>query len=111
MNELTELLQASPPIALALALNVLGVALKKSPLPNWVIPTVLPVIGAFAYPFIAETGKVGFTVRNPDVLLGVYGFVIGSASVGLNQIFRQFLGRLTEGPEEKKTETPKDKTP
>lgn len=102
MNELTDLLQSSPPMALALALNVVGLCLKKTPAPNWVIPLVLPVIGALVYPQIAEPGKVNFECRNPAVLLGIYGFVIGSGSVGLNQMVRQFLGRK-DASEEKPT--------
>lgn len=101
MNELTELLQSSPPIALALALNAIGLALKKSPLQSWLIPLLLPTIGAVAYPFIAEVGKVNFECRNPDLLLAIYGFVIGSGSVGLNQMLRQFLDRRNEDGETK----------
>lgn len=107
MNELEELLKLSPPVILVLSLNILGVGLKKSPIPNWTIPIVLSLVGLFVYPYIAETGSVGFEVRNPDVLLAVYGFALGAASVGLNQVFRQIFGRLIEGPDEKKTEQPK----
>lgn len=93
MNELTELLQASPPVALAIALNFLGLGLKKSPVANWLIPLLLPAVGAAVYPFIADAGKINFECRNPMALMAVYGFAIGSASVGLNQMLRQFLGR------------------
>lgn len=93
MNGLTELLQASPPIALAIALNFLGLALKKSPLANWMIPLVLPIAGAVVYPFIAEPAKINFECKNPMLLMGVYGFAIGAGSVGINQMLRQFLGR------------------
>lgn len=93
MNEIMEIVQSSPPIALAIALNLLGLALKKSPIQNWIIPLALPVAGAIAYPFIAESGKINFECKNPDMLLAVYGFVIGSGSVGLNQMLRQFLDR------------------
>jgi hypothetical protein len=93
MNELTDILQASPPIALAIALNLLGLAWKKMPVANWMIPIVLPLIGAVVFPFIAERGKINFECQNPAILLGVYGFAIGAASVGLNQMLRQFIGR------------------
>lgn len=101
MNELTELLQSSPPIALALALNAIGLALKKSPVACWLIPFILPALGAGIYPFIAEAGKVNFECRNPDMLLAIYGFVIGSGSVGINQMLRQFLDRRNEDGETK----------
>jgi hypothetical protein len=93
MNDLLDFLSVSPPIALAAALNGLGLALKKSPVPNWLIPLLLPIIGAAVYPFLAEPGKVNFECNNPAMLHGIYGFIIGSASVGLNQMFRQFNGR------------------
>lgn len=102
MNEFTDLLQSSPPVALALALNVVGLALKKAPVPNWIIPLVLPVLGALLYPFIAEAGKVNFECRNPDVLLGVHGAMIGAGSVGINQMLRQFLGRKEAEEEQPK---------
>lgn len=110
MNELTELLQSSPPIALALALNAVGLALKRSPIACWLIPFILPILGAAAYPFIAEPGKVNFECRNPDLLLAIYGFVIGSGSVGINQMLRQFLDRRNEDGDTKflkKTDTDK----
>ena len=90
--------QLSPPIALALALNLLGLGLKRSPAPSWLIPMILPLLGGAAYPFIAETGKVSFECRNPDVLLVIYGVVIGAGSVGLNQAVKQFLGRKETVP-------------
>lgn len=93
MNELTELLQASPPIALAIALNFLGLGLKKSPLADWLIPLLLPAIGAAVYPFIADAGKINFECKNPMALMAVYGFAIGAGSVGLHQALRQFTGR------------------
>lgn len=93
MNELMNYLQASPPLALALALNVVAEALKRTPLPNWWIPILLPAIGAIAYPYIAEVGKLSYEVAKPNVLLALYGVLIGSGAVGFNQAVRQFVGR------------------
>lgn len=111
MNELTEILQASPPIALAVALNLLGLALKKSPIADWLIPLLLPAIGAGVYPFIAEAGKINFECKNPMLLMGVYGFAIGAGSVGLNQMLRQLIGLKNGGDtrffKRQKTETEK----
>lgn len=108
MNDIQELLKLSPPVILVLGLNFLGLGLKKSPMPNWTIPIILSLTGLVVYPHIAETGSVGFEVRNPDVLLAVYGFALGAASVGLNQVFRQIFGRFMDGAEEKKVaEQPK----
>ena len=111
MNDIEELLKLSPPVILVLCLNILGVGLKKTPmLPNWIIPIILSLTGLVVYPYIAETGSVAFQVRNPDVLLAVYGFALGAASVGLHQVFRQIFGRLIEGPDEKKPTTPNEET-
>lgn len=93
MSELSQLSELSPPILLALALNLLGAFLKKSPIQDWLIPFVLIVAGAIVYPTIAEVGKVSFDVSNPVMFNAVIGAVIGGASVGINQAFRQFITR------------------
>ena len=93
MNELSQLSELSPPILLALALNLLGSFLKKSPIQDWLIPFVLIGVGAAVYPVIAEVGKVSFAVASPTAFNAVIGAVIGGASVGINQAFRQFTNR------------------
>lgn len=93
MDFLDSLLDLSPPIALLAALTVLGYALKKSPIQNWVIPLLLPAVGSVVYPFVAEIAEVSYTVRNPTVFNGIIGFLIGWASTGGNQAIRQFVWR------------------
>lgn len=93
MSDIMEFIQASPPIALAVALNFLGLGLKKSPIADWLIPLLLPAVGAAVYPFIAEAGRINFECKNPMALMAVYGFAIGAGSVGLHQALRQFIGR------------------
>ncbi len=92
---MNELLDFSPPLALAAALNLLGIALKKSPIANWLIPLLLPVIGAGVYPLISQ--PLHYQCAHPIVLMAIYGFVIGSGSVGLNQIVRQLAGIKKSG--------------
>jgi hypothetical protein len=96
-TNLNEIVQLSPPIALALGLNIVGAAIKKIGRLDSAIPLVLISLGAVIYPFISEMGKVDYECRNPMVLLGIYGALIGSASVGLNQMFRQFLATKDSG--------------
>lgn len=92
---MNELLEVAPPVVLAVALNILGLVLKKSPIANWLIPILLPVTGAVVYPFISM--PIHYQVPSPTVLMCVYGFIIGSGSVGLNQLFRQFTGASKTG--------------
>ncbi len=94
MSELEQLLELSPPVVLALALNCIGWGLKKSPLAGWLLPLALMALGGAAYPFVAEVGKVSFAVRNPAAFNVVIGIAIGGLSVGLNQAFRQVFGRF-----------------
>lgn len=96
VEDIFDILQASPPVALAVGLNVLGYILKKSPVANWMIPIILSLLGALVFPYISDVGKINFQCRQPMVLLGVYGFCIGAGSVGLNQMARQFLGRKND---------------
>ena len=89
------LFQIAPPAVLLLALNVVGLALKKSPVPDWLIVWVLPAIGAAVYPHIADwTGVMSYTVKHPIVLNALYGVAIGGGAVWGNQLFRQTLGAL-----------------
>lgn len=103
MNEtIDQILQMSPPVALCIVLNVIGFLLKKAPnVANWVIPFVLVVLGTILYPLIADAGKVGFACKNPMIVLALYGFLIGAASVGLNQFTRQIMGRFFNGDDGK----------
>ncbi len=68
---------------LTLALILVGLAWKKSKLPDKLIPLGLPVLGMVVYPAIAE-----HTGRN-----AVLGFVLGALSVWLHQSIRQLLQR------------------
>ena len=89
------LFQLAPPLVLMLALNVVGLAVKKSPIPSWLIVWILPAIGAALYPHIADwTGAPSYDVQHPAVLNALYGVAIGGAAVWGNQLFRQTLGAI-----------------
>ena len=80
MNEIT---QISPPVLLAIALNGLGWCLKQSPIKNWLIPIILPAVGAAVYPFIYNLDGVSIAMK------ALYGWGIGWTAVGANQFLRQ----------------------
>lgn len=91
--DLSQITQLSPPMALAVALWFVGVGLKRSPMPDWLIPFVLPALGAIAFPLIADTSEVNFNVKSPAAFHAVIGFCIGGASVAMNEAGKQFLNR------------------
>lgn len=91
--DLDQITQLSPPVALAAALWFLGAFLKRSPVPDWLIPFLLPLVGAIAFPFIADTSEVNFNVRSLAMFHAILGFCIGGASVAMNEAGKQFLNR------------------
>jgi hypothetical protein len=88
--------QLSPPALLAVALYGLGFVLKKSPMPDWLIPFVLPCVGAVLFPFIADTASVSYTVKSPAAWSAIVGFVIGMGATGINEAVKQFTNRKSE---------------
>jgi hypothetical protein len=90
--DITALFELAPPVVLLLALNVLGLAIKKSPLPDWAIVWVLPLVGMGVYPHMADwSGATSITVKHPAVLNAMYGVCIGGAAVWGNQFVRQMF--------------------
>jgi len=60
--------------------NVCGSAIRGMPsVPNWIIPVVLPFIGAVSVCLMSGWSGRSF----------VSGFISGTGAVGLNQAFRQ----------------------
>lgn len=96
INNLTQL---SPPVALATALWVVGNALKRSRVENWLIPFILPLLGALAYPFIADMSKVSYEVHSPMLFNALIGLAIGGTATAMDQAAWQWLSRTknTEG--------------
>lgn len=105
MSSVNEILELSPPVALALGLVLLGAFLKRSPFPNWAIPLGLCAIGAAVFPFIADVGKVSFQVRNPVVFHALLGGIIGLASTGLHAQFQNIIDRFLPANGESKERT------
>lgn len=93
--DINSLFQLAPPLVLLLALNVVGLGLKKSPVPDWLIVWILPGLGAALYPHIADwAGTASYTVKHPIVLNALYGVAVGGLAVWGNQLLRQTLGAM-----------------
>lgn len=90
-SSINELLELSPPVMLALLLNIVGALLKKSPVPNWIIPWCLIVMGGVLFPFVAEQQTVVYNSYNPTVYTVIIGCCIGGASVALYEGVSGFL--------------------
>jgi len=72
IKQVAEQIQTAPPVLLIIfALNGLGLLLKKTALPNRLIPSTLCVIG-IATTVLTLPLPSG---RNPQVILGVMGFL------------------------------------
>jgi hypothetical protein len=95
MNDiLTGIVNVAPPLALFAVLYAAGMILKAVPhIPNWIIPCVLPVLGAVIYPYVGEYSEVVKAARVPWAMMALYGFGIGWATTGANQALSQFKGR------------------
>lgn len=96
MNELIDqILTLSPPVALALAINIFVLFVRKIPgVPAWCLPFIALIVGGFAYPQIADVSKVSFNVKNPALFNVIIGVCIGGMSVCFNQMFKQFVERF-----------------
>ena len=92
---LDAILQCSPPLALALAINLALFASKRIPMPGWVRPILAMGIGAIAYPFLADISKLNYNVRSPALYLTLIGTSIGGLSVCFNQVVRQWIKSKT----------------
>jgi hypothetical protein len=96
VNQFNEVLVASSPLLIAVAMTVFGRVLKMIPwFPDTLIPLGLSLSGSVGY-----MGLEGWTYRN-----GILGFVIGGmAAVGANQIWRQLVNSTstTAEPEQPK---------
>lgn len=66
-------------VALVVALALLCIVLRRSSLiKTKLIPFVVLPISTFIYILIGDSGSVGPEVPYPSVVLGLYGFLLGS---------------------------------
>lgn len=101
MNEaINTLFEASPPLALALAINFLLYSLKKTKqFRDEMLPITAVIFGALVYPWIADIAKVVPVVKSPLVYNMVFGSGIGGLSVAMHQQVKQWLGLRTSDTE------------
>lgn len=95
-NELELLTKLSPTVLVVIALNVFAQGWKRIPnLPNWVIPIVLPIVGAAIYPFVGCAVPVPGTEQSayPWALHALIGAVCGGVAVWGHQVVTQWGNR------------------
>lgn len=101
MNETDLIVKLTPIPLLVIALNIIGLGLKKVPtIPNWTVPLFLPVIGAIVYPFIGAMVPIGGIEKlaHPSVFYALIGFVCGGVAVWGHQVVTQYAGRNGAAP-------------
>lgn len=93
LNTITSLwsqLAAAPAHLLVLVvLLALGVMIKISPVPNPWIPWVLMGVGTVLYPQLASPSAVHPDLRNPTVVLAIFGFLLAVGSIVLHMLLRK----------------------
>lgn len=86
------LTKLSPPVALVAVCNVIGLVLSKiKKLDNEWIPFVLILFAGTAYPMIADSANMPWDIPYPVAYKVLIGFLIGGASVGINQAKRMLF--------------------
>lgn len=68
-------------VLLFLALIPFGILIKRSPLPNWLIPWVLVLVGTIVYPLLASPKNISPDIQHPYLVLGIFGFLLGVAAL------------------------------
>jgi hypothetical protein len=90
-----QLLDVSPPVAMALVLSCLYAFTIAYTRVNKLVLDLVVVAGASAlYPQLADPGKVGFAVHNPVMAEVVTGALIGCAAIIFNPAIRRVLAKL-----------------
>lgn len=95
MNELLTSIRdpnsLSAPVTIILVCNILGVALKKSPLANWMIPFILLGVGTISYFFIGDPNAVYPAVSKGKMV--VWGFLYAGGAVYGHQLLNNWIDR------------------
>lgn len=92
------LMKVSPPVLLSLGLNFILMYIGKIPKikdeKDWLLPLIALGLGGLLYPFVAEIGKVSYTVKYPVMLNIIFGICIGGLSVATNKMFKELMRKL-----------------
>lgn len=94
----TQITSAPAHLLLVLILNVLGYALKKSPvIPNQYIPIGVLVAGTFGYPLMVSPGSVDPAYPHPQFILHMYGFLLGALALIVHRLVLRRFGKFLNG--------------
>lgn len=85
----SQLVAAPAHLLVLVVLLVVGVMIKISPVPNPWIPWVLIGLGTVLYPQLASPTAVHHDLRNPTVVLAIYGFLLAVGSIVLHMLLRK----------------------
>jgi hypothetical protein len=90
-----QLLDVSPPVAMALVLACIYSFFPTTTMRKRVVLDFLVIaIGAAVYPELADPGKVGFAVHNPVMAEVVTGALLGCGALILSVPVRKLLSRV-----------------
>ncbi len=107
-----QLLDVSPPVAMALVLSCLyaftGTYTKFN---KALLDLFVVACAASLYPQLADPGKVGFAVHNPIMAEVVTGALIGCAAIIFNPAIRRVLVKLGAIPDPANAPIPQPKDP
>lgn len=87
--DIEQLLKVPAPVLLVLALNILAVVIRRTPLTNWLIPFIVLGLGTVVYPRITSAANTVFT-QSETWTLYVQGFFLGGFSLGADSLLAKF---------------------
>jgi len=99
MSEIEEVIEQifelSAPALMVVLLVLLGWTIKGSPVPNWLIPWILVLVGTFVFPQICDRQAIVYNAYNPTVYTHVIGAILGFAAGGFYEwILKRILDRF-----------------
>lgn len=81
------------PILVGGTAYLIGMALKKSPVADWLIPWILLALGGVVYPFVAADGNIDPSITHPWVRESMFGVAYSGLAVFGDQLIQQFKNR------------------
>lgn len=85
-------------LVMVVALSFAGIAMKRmAAFPNKYISAVLMIMGMVIYVLVSERGSISPNVPYPNVVLGLYGCVLGMISWGVHGIIWKVMSEKLPG--------------
>ena len=82
--------QAAPSHLLCiLALFALGIFLKRSPIPNILIPWILIGLGTVLYPALVSARNIDNTIEEAWIVLALFGSLLGAGAIALHVVAKK----------------------